>query len=163
MFAVYDDEDTVAFEVLDSLAEPVVYADPASSDYMQYSFHTILPPFAVGKNLLIGYDVVTSNEGASNVWVNFDDFELEVDDVVGIHNTNSAGLEIFPNPSYGVFTVKSDEPAYYSVFDIAGKKMTYGTLNRNMNTIDLTTCEKGIYILEVRSENETSSCRLVVK
>lgn len=163
MFAVYEGEDTVAFAVVDSLAEPVDYADPASSDYLQYSFQTILPSSAVGKNLLIGYDVVTSNEGASNVWVNFDDFQLTVADVVGMRNINNAGIEIFPNPSYGVFTVKSDEPAYYSVFDIAGKKMTYGILNRNRNTIDLTTCEKGIYILEVRSAKETSSCRLVVK
>ncbi len=58
---------------------------------------------------------------------------------------------VFPNPSQGHFTIKSDGLTgiiSYQIIEMTGKVLQQGVLNNNHTTIDLTSVQSGLYFLK---------------
>ena len=83
----------------------------------------------------------------------------------GAELNNNKVIEIFPNPSGGIFTLKNInniEIKKIEIHDISGKLIS----NKNTiskNTIDLSSQGKGIYFIKISTENHVYSLKAVVK
>jgi PKD repeat protein len=82
----------------------------------------------------------------------------------------SNSLEVFPNPSRGIFNIVISNPeagiADITVSDIQGRKLYADRYNVNLNStrfnIDLSSFSKGIYLLNVRLNGSNLSKKLVI-
>lgn len=71
-------------------------------------------------------------------------------------NQLSQDISVYPNPSKGVFTINLDfdRPVTYEILDVLGKQI-YKTnkLIKGDNTVDLSSFNKGIYLVKFKFEN----------
>ncbi|HAF28270.1 MAG TPA: hypothetical protein DCG75_04395 [Bacteroidales bacterium] len=83
----------------------------------------------------------------------------------GIGKLKEYGINIYPNPSNGKFTIETanKNASDLSVFDLSGKVVYKGSLNNKSNEIDLSGLAKGIYILQLNIKSETISARISIK
>ena len=76
-------------------------------------------------------------------------------------------MEVFPNPSNGVFTIETSvdfmRDAVVTVLDATGKTVQQFSWNGESRTLDLTQLSEGIYVLKVLSENGISVKKLIVE
>jgi hypothetical protein len=76
-------------------------------------------------------------------------------------------LSIFPNPSNGHFNVEITEQligSIYSIYDLSGRVIKNGMFNDSLNTINLESLNKGLYLLIVVDNNgEISQNKLMVR
>jgi len=82
-------------------------------------------------------------------------------------NENQVGqnISIYPNPSNGLFTIKSDfeGSVTYEITDILGKQI-YKTdkLIKGENTIDASSFNKGVYLIKFEYNNRRSVQKLII-
>lgn len=76
----------------------------------------------------------------------------------------ASDLNVFPNPSTGIFTISAAdfEGGLMEVYDMTGKKV-YSAVAESKTTLDLTGYSKGIYILNVISNDKVISKRIVLE
>jgi hypothetical protein len=80
-------------------------------------------------------------------------------------STGAVSLEVtevivYPNPSNGRFKVDSDTNFSYQIFDLQGRVVSTGQIDRVRNTINLTTEASGVYFMKVL-DRETSAFKLI--
>lgn len=82
---------------------------------------------------------------------------------VGITETAS-NISIYPNPSNGVVTINADNNLtnIVSIYDVTGKLILSERLQANSN-IDLSTYNKGAYIIEVLNNNKKYTEKVILK
>ena len=84
---------------------------------------------------------------------------------LGTVSISDKEIEIYPNPSNGIFNIKNNnnlEIKEISISDISGKLIS----NKNTiskNTIDLSSQGKGIYFIKISTKNHVYSLKAVVK
>ena len=93
--------------------------------------------------------------------------------LVGACNSNAksmapeAGFNIYPNPSTGIITIEMPGMSNISltIRDITNKVIQTRKLSDNTRreVIDLSSAPKGIYIIEVSSQEHTYQSRVVLK
>ncbi|MGQ1788178.1 LamG-like jellyroll fold domain-containing protein [Saccharicrinis sp. GN24d3] len=71
---------------------------------------------------------------------------------------------IFPNPSSSIFTVKTEDDNWssYKVVTLSGKILETKVLESNTTIIDLSSMNKGIYLLLMQSDHSTQTHKLIV-
>lgn len=63
-------------------------------------------------------------------------------------------LNLFPNPSNGIFNIKSEiDNGYYILNNMIGQKIQNGKINIGNNSIDLSNRVNGVYFLTIESTN----------
>lgn len=72
-----------------------------------------------------------------------------------------SNISIFPNPSNGIFNVKTNETGSYSVIEATGS-VVHSSLFKHDFTIDLSTFQKGFYLLKVSNNSGVFIYRLSV-
>ena len=76
---------------------------------------------------------------------------------------NKTSLSIYPNPTTDVINIQNLKGEYsYSVYDVAGKLLLNKT-NAISTQIDISTLNKGLYLLELVDTNNIKSIIKVVK
>lgn len=70
--------------------------------------------------------------------------------VQGIAETTTSKLSVFPNPSNGIFTIKSTTNGIYSITSATGQLIVSASFSNDFN-VDLSSFPKGIYILQVNN------------
>ena len=81
---------------------------------------------------------------------------------------NSETFKVYPNPSTGIFNLKTDsvQQLSISVIDITGKEI-FNQQNVNIQDnnykIDLSDYSSGIYILNIKTSTSTTIKKLIVK
>ena len=82
----------------------------------------------------------------------------------------SLDLDVFPNPSTGIFTVQNmnsiiSGEVNVTVYDLLGKKMYSKRMdNPGQNLeIDLIGASKGYYLLKISAQNKTYTNHLIIK
>jgi polyhydroxybutyrate depolymerase len=61
-------------------------------------------------------------------------------------------ISIFPNPASNQITFKSEtETGIYSVYDLNGRKLSFGNINNIFTTLNINELNAGIYFLEIES------------
>lgn len=75
--------------------------------------------------------------------------------ILGVSENSLEDTVVFPNPSDGVFTIKSsadfDSENSYTVTDISGKNIQKGILQSSETIIDLSEVQTGIYFLKANN------------
>jgi hypothetical protein len=91
----------------------------------------------------------------------------------GTHDLNNvlSGFDVYPNPTTGEFTIHfelvNSQDVHLSVRDMLGKIVFDESLDKFNGTynhaVDVTQHAKGVYIVEVDSENQSAHKKVVVQ
>lgn len=76
-------------------------------------------------------------------------------------NSNELVLQIFPNPSSGVFNLKVSTEMSIEVFDILGNSVLEAKLQAGDYKLSLSEYSKGMYIVKCTSQGQIKSYRLI--
>jgi hypothetical protein len=86
---------------------------------------------------------------------------------LGVNEVNSTLLNIYPNPSKGIFnltqTAKSLETFNVDVFDLMGSSVKSFEWDGSNKVLDLSAFAKGVYILKAHNDKTLSVKRLIVQ
>lgn len=82
-----------------------------------------------------------------------------------------SGLQLYPNPSKGQFTVSfnavSNDDVKVAVYDVSGKKLFNQNFTNNSlrfnETFNLSTLQSGVYIVNISEGNTTVSKKLIIE
>lgn len=88
--------------------------------------------------------------------------------LVGVNDISASSFSIYPNPSTGVFSLTTSAVMGYesniTVYDLAGKLVYTGKLEGNeVNVIDLSAQEKGMYIMQIIVEDNVYNKTLIIQ
>ena len=73
---------------------------------------------------------------------------------LGLNSFTDENLKIFPNPSNGIFTVKTTiTNSSYKIYNLVGQTIKSGFINNGENSIDIRNSKDGIYFLMIKSTN----------
>ncbi len=87
-------------------------------------------------------------------------------------NTQKTGAEskninigLFPNPTNGSisYLINKNEEYTYTISDVMGKVLQSGTFADKVNSINLSTFDKGIYIITVSNKEFTQTDRIILQ
>jgi hypothetical protein len=151
-FYIYDSPDQINWTLIQSIV-PVnttgmyrQYALNAGAAYVKFFYHK-----SVGN---VAFDDFCTTDGPVSVGE--------------IAASNSPAL--FPNPSKGIVTLNSSNPQFNSctvtVMNVIGKvvkSFSFNDLNTGNKTLDLTSLDKGVYLLRCKSEKSEYTQRLILK
>lgn len=87
------------------------------------------------------------------------------DGVSSINELNTIQFEAYPNPSNGMFNLKTSDDislANVSIFDARGNEVKKFTWNGEQTIVDLTVFSQGIYIMKVQTSNGISVRKLII-
>lgn len=89
------------------------------------------------------------------------------DNALSTNVFNKNTMVIYPNPSYGIFTLQTNEMndvKSISIYTLLGQKIYDSIISSNETTIDITNQPKGVYLYKVLGEEgETKSGKLVIE
>ncbi len=92
-------------------------------------------------------------------------FKCKVNTINGLNNTSDKKLEIFPNPSNGIFRLLNTTGNYQvEVYNLTGLLIKKQNITTNAEqVIDLSTYAKGSYIIKTVSQDKTATGILILK
>ncbi|WP_426477762.1 S8 family peptidase [Chryseobacterium sp. CBSDS_008] len=86
-------------------------------------------------------------------------------EVLGTKEAGSGTLEgiaIAPTIVKDITNIlKAPKKSTFNIYDLSGKKLHSGTINNDKETIDLSAYTKGIYIIEVKTDKDTISKKVI--
>ncbi|WP_340112440.1 glycoside hydrolase family 2 TIM barrel-domain containing protein [Maribellus mangrovi] len=164
-FAVYEGSDPENFTLLETLTIPFSSTSLDNNGWGNFIYSYTLPKSTVGKNLLIGFDIVTQSNADS--WFSFDNFTLSVSPVTAVIDNASTlqVINVFPNPARDYLTILMDPNTFakYTFYDVSGRPVLSGSIADRNHTINLNSLNKGIYFLKVENPLGTKVIKTIVK
>lgn len=112
-----------------------------------------------GSSLQYGGLSVSGGSNNKNVGV-FEGIEDITEVVLSNESLVEKSIEVYPNPSFGVFNVRVQEPVNYKVFNLSGAVITSGNATTSFE-LDLSSQDPSIYILQLESEGKVEAVRLM--
>lgn len=84
------------------------------------------------------------------------------DEAVSVKSNEIEGLQVYPNPATDVVNISSDANALkeVAIFDLTGKKVLE---TETMNSVNVSSLNAGVYMLQVEENGKKSSRKLVIK
>ncbi len=76
---------------------------------------------------------------------------------------NTKAISIYPNPSYGILNIATEEIVNVNITDLLGKSVFQMKNVDNTQTLNLTNLAKGIYLVKVSNENVNYTERIILK
>lgn len=86
-------------------------------------------------------------------------------DPISVTNISETDINIYPNPSKGIFTLQSgaDNIKSFDIFNMAGKIILSKNTKSDKTTIDLSNQAHGLYFIKMYSENNVYNAKLIIK
>ncbi|MDY8136800.1 beta strand repeat-containing protein [Aquimarina sp. 2201CG5-10] len=115
----------------------------------------------------VAADVATDMSGNGNTAA--PQFSIDFDNTLGFNDdVLEQGLSLYPIPNKGIVNIAADTGLQLKnaeVFDITGKRIYSQDLNTNnqVNTIDISNAQSGIYLIKIHSANATATKRIVIE
>ena len=78
---------------------------------------------------------------------------ITIEPFININESQLISTSVFPNPSNGNFTIQSSlslEAGFIEIFDVAGRLILQEPMNGNNKDIDIASCKKGLYFIEIK-------------
>ncbi len=126
----------------------------------------VILTFDFSKALSNKYDklLITINAGTNDMSTYyFDDIELVPDALTAVNELHSASVNVFPNPFNEVLNLQCDaDKSTFMIYDLSGKEVISGQLNRGSNSISTETLATGLYVLKIQTQSEIS-CEKILK
>lgn len=115
-----------------------------------------------------GSEVVLPFTGVAASSTNPDNrFRIIYQSTLNTNDNDILSIAVYPNPvNAGVFTVLLKEnttSASYMLTNLLGQQVQAGKLMQLSNSIDVTSLQIGIYLLQVEQEGKTFSTKLIIK
>lgn len=85
-----------------------------------------------------------------------------VTELTSNNESNIEQIEVFPNPSNGIITIKLKGTTILSIYNSIGKLILNKTIS-NSTTIDLSQYGKGLYYIKTNSESNFSNKKVVIQ
>lgn len=83
-------------------------------------------------------------------------------DATAVNNYNySEQIKVFPNPSEGIVNIESCTGAQIQLTNVSGQMLNDSKMTEYRTSINISSFEKGIYILKIVSNNFSSTVKLV--
>lgn len=76
---------------------------------------------------------------------------------------NTKAISIYPNPSYGILNIATEEIVNVNITDLLGKSVFQMKNVDNTQTLNLTNLAKGIYLVKVSNENVNYTEKIILK
>ncbi len=169
------DQDTVTVTVNTPVTVTLSYDTDNNRLAADYQNGTLYTWYLDGNDLTSGADaaITPSASGDYHVEVIDENGCTAVSDTLyvsltGIHDAESHGVSIYPNPSTGKITLRFDEfmeDLQISVFDLTGNKVYETTKEQQGATqkiLNLQALPDGIYLLQIRSQAPQKILRIVI-
>jgi hypothetical protein len=112
----------------------------------------------------VGIETITYSysdvNGCSNTATN----TINVEECLGLNETEMAVISVYPNPTTGKLTLSNiSGNAVYTIVSVSGQVVLSGVVSQALTTIDLTAMENGIYVLQLTQEQGLQTIRIVKK
>ena len=109
-----------------------------------------------GQSYSVDFDV-SSNKGMGDFWV------VKLNPTVGVDEVeNNSSIIIFPNPTNGIFTINSTQQINtIEVFNTLGQAVYNKKITSNSTTIDLTLFPKGLYLVQLKTNTNIITKKIV--
>jgi hypothetical protein len=80
-------------------------------------------------------------------------------------NSNNKSMQVYPNPSNGLFTLSFSDPAEYTVkiYDLRGVCVVNETVTTLSTQLDLSNLSNGVYFLNANGANKNFQQKLVIQ
>lgn len=85
-----------------------------------------------------------------------------VDDAWNVSESQVEAVELYPNPTDGRFTIRACGMQQVSLFNALGQRILTLQLDADSLTLDLSSYDSGVYLLQITTPNGIVSRRLVV-
>ena len=73
----------------------------------------------------------------------------------------NSNFKVYPNPSTGIFTIALKEEASVEIYDLLGKVIYTNKVNAGESKIDISNYQSGIYLLNVKTENGSTTQKVM--
>ena len=80
-----------------------------------------------------------------------------------VSEVNAIGLKVYPNPTYGLFTIEGVEVDRIQLFDVYGKLLKNSVLSDGEHQIDMSDFTNGVYILKAYYHNNVVGVKKIIK
>jgi Leucine-rich repeat (LRR) protein/predicted GH43/DUF377 family glycosyl hydrolase len=82
---------------------------------------------------------------------------------IGIKETNPSEQTIYPNPANNLLTIESEYPDHYSieVSSLNGQQILIGEMEGTIHKIDLSSFQKGVYFITIRSKDFVTTRKII--
>ena len=82
--------------------------------------------------------------------------------LLSTENFTKEDFQIYPNPvKNNILYVKTKQNVDYTIYDVLGKKVLKGQLTKNNSKINLSTINKGVYIIQLKTRDESVTKKVV--
>lgn len=124
-----------------------VPADVQLNDFQYILIH------CVAYNHRFGYAKLGNASGQNCATLGVNDFDSDAN-----------SIKIFPNPTDGILNFFIEYEAEVSIYNLSGKKVnSFTVITKENNSVSLQSQSNGIYIVEINSNNQKSTQRIVKK
>ncbi|MBP2615961.1 S8 family peptidase [Chryseobacterium jejuense] len=117
------------------------------------------------------YKIVINNKGTlknntgTNAPQNYSIIVTGHNEVLGTKESKSgvlSNLAVAPSVTKDVINIlKAPKKSTFTIYDLSGKKLQNGTINSDKEVVDLSAHTKGIYIIEVKTDNDVISKKII--
>lgn len=102
------------------------------------------------------------NDASTIGWGAIDDIEMTYQTALGTEDFNAKKVAVYPNPVKDVLNVSATENIdSVSVFNLFGQNLLNKNINNTEGTIDMSGFAQGTYIVNVKSENNVKTIKVV--
>jgi broad specificity polyphosphatase/5'/3'-nucleotidase SurE len=87
---------------------------------------------------------------------------MQINRTTDIETIGVDEFTMYPNPAKDLLNINIPYLQSFTIIDVSGKTV-FNSTNKNLNQIDLSKYETGVYIIKVKTEKTTFNTRLLVK
>ncbi|MFM6984831.1 MAG: T9SS type A sorting domain-containing protein [Chitinophagaceae bacterium] len=84
--------------------------------------------------------------------VTYDTVYIRTDAYTGTEQIKANQLQVYPNPAESELSIVSTSETDFRIMDIQGRELMQGKLESGLNTIDVSSFSKGIYLIECNGQ-----------
>ncbi|PLX11220.1 MAG: hypothetical protein C0594_03930, partial [Marinilabiliales bacterium] len=83
--------------------------------------------------------------------------------ILGTHHKKSNMVLIYPNPVHSFLFISNNTPDWkYQLYDVNGKLLLSESVNKELESLDLSGLKSGLYLLKIWDEYKTETKRIIV-
>jgi len=115
----------------------------------------------------ISYDIIDpagAIAGSGTDVINIESGTITADCTLSVGDNSLEGFSFFPNPAENVLNISAQQEVQrISIFNLAGQKVMEQSVNATSSALDVTRLATGAYILQVTSNEQTGTFKLIKK